>query len=158
MLSPCVAVGTAIFTMIRLVLFSLLLLGLVGTVRGADKLWVGLYLGENQAPDDEVTLAPEKLSQRLHEVFGFTQYELIQGEEVNLKKDWEHWVLSRKDFFLRLQALPQVPGEPARIEYEIYKDGFIVAKGKYEVSEDTPLFINGPDFHQGRLIFVVEPR
>jgi hypothetical protein len=157
-LSPCVAVGTAIFTMIRLVLFSLLLLGLVGTVRGADKLWVGLYLGENQAPDDEVTVAPEKLSQRLHEVFGFTQYELIQGEEVNLKKDWEHWVLSRKDFFLRLQALPQVPDEPARIEYEIYKDGFIVAKGKYEVSEDTPLFINGPDFHQGRLIFVVEPR
>jgi hypothetical protein len=157
-LSPCVAVGTAIFTMIRLVLFSLLLLGLVGTVRGADKLWVGLYLGENQAPDDEVTVAPEKLSQRLHEVFGFTQYELIQGEEVNLQKDWEHWVLSRKDFFLRLQALPQVPGEPASIEYEIYKDGFIVAKGKYEVSEDTPLFINGPDFHQGRLIFVVEPR
>jgi hypothetical protein len=157
-LFPCVAVGKAIFIMIRPLLFSLLLLGLVGTVRGADKLWVGLYLGENQAPDDRVTVAPEKLSQRLHEVFGFTQYELIQGEEVNLQKDWEHWVLSRKDFFLRLQALPQVPGEPASIEYEIYKDGFIVAKGKYEVSEDTPLFINGPDFHQGRLIFVVEPR
>ena len=44
------------------------------------------------------------------------------------------------------------------IDYEIYKDGFIVVKGKYEVHEETPLFINGPDFHRGRLILVLEAR
>ena len=38
------------------------------------------------------------------------------------------------------------------------RTGFIVAKGKYEPREGTPLFINGPDFNEGRLIFVLEPR
>jgi len=144
--------------MIRPLLFSLLLLGLLGPAHGADKLWVALYLGEKRHPDEEQTLAPEKLAQRLREVFGFEQYKLIKGEEVDLQKDGDHWVLSRKDFFLRIQALPQAPDEPKQIAYEIYKDGFLVVKGKYEISADTPLFINGPDFHQGRLIFVVDPQ
>jgi hypothetical protein len=144
--------------MIRTLLLSLILTGLLGTARGVDKLWVGLYLGENKLPNDQVTSAPEKLTHRLHEVFGFSKYELLQGEEVNLKTNWEHWVLSRKDFFMRIQSLPHAAGEPPRIDYEIYKDGFIIAKGKYQPSEDTPLFINGPDLRKGRLIFVVEPR
>ncbi len=44
------------------------------------------------------------------------------------------------------------------LDYELYKDGFIVAKGQYEPRTGTPLFINGPDFKQGRLIFVLEAR
>jgi len=31
-----------------------------------------------------------------------------------------------------------------------------VAKGRFEPREGTPLFINGPDFKQGRLIFVLD--
>ena len=50
------------------------------------------------------------------------------------------------------------PGEPRLVDYEIYKDGFIIARGQYIVTPDTPLFINGPDFHHGRLIFVIESR
>ena len=144
--------------MIRKLLFSLILLGLASTAQGADRLWVALYLGENKLPDDLVTTAPEKLTSRLHEVFGFQHYELLKGEEVSLRNNWDHWVLSRKDFFLRIQSLPAPAGEPPRINYEIYKDGFIIAKGRYQPSEDTPLFINGPDLHRGRLIFVIEPR
>jgi len=51
-----------------------------------------------------------------------------------------------------------VPGEPRLIDYEIYQAGFILAKGTYEPHEETPLFINGPYFHQGMLIFVLEAR
>ena len=61
-------------------------------------------------------------------------------------------------FFLRLEPLRHESGFPRLIDYEIYKDGFIVAKGKYEPREGEPLFINGPDFHQGRLIVVLEAR
>jgi hypothetical protein len=144
--------------MIRALLLSLLLLAPAAPALGAERLWVALYLGENRHPNGDVTLAPPPLADRLRQVFGFAQYKLVKGEEVDLDKNWEHWVLSRKDFFLRIQSLPAAPGEPRRIDYEIYKDGFLVVKGKYELSADTPLFINGPDFHQGRLIFVVQPQ
>jgi len=62
----------------------------------------------------------------------------------------------RKDFFLRVEPLRRQPGEPKIIDYEIYQDGFIVAKGRYQPREETPLFINGPDYHEGRFIFVLE--
>jgi hypothetical protein len=142
--------------MISKLLIFFVFLAVAGTAHGADKLWVGLYLGENKPA--QVNAAPEKLAHRLRAVFGFRQYELLQGEEVNLRNNWDHWILSRKDFFMRIQSVPHAPGEDARIDYEIYKDGFLIAKGRYQVNDEIPLFINGPDFRQGRLIFVVEAR
>ncbi len=124
----------------------------------AGKVWVGLYLAENKQPPENSTLAPEGLHHRLDQVFGFKHYELVKSQEVALHDEWEHWFVPRKDFFIRLEPLRREPGAPRFIDYEIYKDGFIVAKGKYEPREGTPLFINGPDFNEGRLIFVLEPR
>jgi len=122
----------------------------------AEKVWVGLYLAENTPPPPEAMRAPEKLGHSLREVFGFKHYELIQAEEIELGHEWEQWFVPRKDFFLRMEPLPRQPGAPKLIDYEIYKDGFIVAKGRFEPREGTPLFINGPDFKQGRLIFVLD--
>ncbi len=129
-----------------------------GASSAAERVWVGLYLAENTPPPPGVPFAQEKLRHRLHEVFGFKHYELIKAQEYDLRHEWEQWFVPRKDFFLRLEPLPRVPGEPRVIDYEIYKDGFIVAKGNYEPHEETPLFINGPDFHEGRLILVLEAK
>jgi hypothetical protein len=142
--------------------FLVLLLAFSGLGIGAgfagEKVWVGLYLAENGPPRPDVPLAPEKLHHQLHEVFGFKHYELIQAQEMELRNEWEQWFMPRTDFFIRVEPLRRQPGGPKVIDYEIYKDGFIVAKGKYEPREGTPLFINGPDFHQGRFIFVLEAR
>ena len=94
----------------------------------------------------------------LHEVFGFRHYELLKAQEFELRNEWEQWFMPRRDFFIRLEPLRRKPGQSRFIDYEIYKDGFIVAKGQYEPCEGMPLFINGPDFHQGRLIFVLDAR
>lgn len=142
--------------------FLLLLLAFLlvshGSSSAAGKIWVGLYLAENRPTPPGVSVAPEPLHHSLHEVFGFKHYELIKGQEVMLHNEWEQWFVPRQDFFIRVEPLHRLPGEPRFIDYEIYKDGFIVAKGKYQPRDGTPLFINGPDFNQGRLIFVLEPR
>jgi hypothetical protein len=143
----------------RFVVLILAFSGLgIGAGFAGEKVWVGLYLAENGPPPPNASLAPEKLRYQLHEVFGFRHYELIRAQEVELRNEWEQWFMARKDFFIRVEPLRRQPGEPKVIDYEIYKDGFIVAKGKYEPREGTPLFINGPDFHEGRLIFVLEAR
>jgi hypothetical protein len=142
--------------------FLILLLAFSGLGMGAgfagEKVWVGLYLAENGPPPPNTVLAPERLHHSLREVFGFKHYELIKAQEIELRNEWEQWFMPRRDFFIRVEPLRRQPGEPRFIDYEIYKDGFIVAKGIYEPWEGTPLFINGPDFHQGRLIFVLDAR
>jgi hypothetical protein len=130
----------------------------IGAGFAGEKVWVGLYMAENGPPPPDAMLAPEKLHHRLHAVFGFKHYELVQAQEMELHSEWEQWFVPRKDFFIRVEPLHREPGQPKFIDYEIYKDGFIVAKGKYGPRDGMPLFINGPDFHQGRLIFVLEAR
>ncbi len=132
-------------------------LGLGASFAG-EKVWVGLYLAENEPPRPGAVVAPEGMHHQLHEVFGFKHYELIQAQEVELRHEWEQWFVPRTDFFIRVVPLRKEEDRPRLIEYEIYKDGFIVAKGLYEPREGTPLFINGPDFHQGRLILVLDRR
>jgi hypothetical protein len=130
----------------------------MGAGFAGEKIWVGLFLAENGPPPPQSVPASEKMSHRLHEVFGFKHYELVKSQEIVLANEWEEWFVPRKDFFIRVEPLHRHPGEPKIIDYEIYKDGFIVAKGKYEPREGTPLFINGPDYNQGRLLFVLEAR
>jgi hypothetical protein len=123
-------------------------------LQAAGRLWIALYCGNDHGGEN---LAPPRMTERLRQVFGFTTYHLMKGETVDLGGN-EHWVLSRKDFFLRVRPLVSAPGEPFRVGYEIYRDGFLIADGTYLPTEDTPLFIAGPDFHRGRLIFVLEAR
>ncbi|HEV3272387.1 MAG TPA: hypothetical protein VGZ93_09425 [Candidatus Methylacidiphilales bacterium] len=130
----------------------------IGAGFAGEKVWVGLYMAENGPPPPNAVLAPESLHRSLREVFGFKHYELIKAQEIELRNEWEQWFVPRRDFFIRLEPLRRQPGQPRFINYEIYKDGFIVAKGQYEPWDGMPLFINGPDFHQGRLIFVLDAR
>ncbi len=142
--------------------FWVLLLAFSGLGLGAalagDKVRVELYLAENTPPAPEAKLAPEKLHHRLKEVFGYKHYELIQAQEFDLHHEWEQWFMPRRDFFIRVQPQPRQPGQPRLLDYEIYKDGFSVASGRFEPREGTPLFINGPYFHAGMFIFVLEGR
>ena len=143
----------------RLLVFFLAFSGLgLGAGFAAEKVWVGLYLAENSLPPPATVLAPEKLHRQLHEVFGFQNYGLVKAQEIELRNQWEQWFVPRRDFFLRVVPSRLTPDAPWLIDYEIYKDGFIVAKGKYEPRVGTPLFINGPDFNQGRLILVLDAR
>jgi hypothetical protein len=129
---------------------------LAGSADAGEHIWVGLFLGEGR-PTEGPQASPA-MAARLHEVFGFTHYGLLKQETIDLNRNPDHWVLSRKDFFLRLQPTPSPEGAPLRLRYEIYKDGFLVANGTYVAAADLPLFISGPDLNHGRLIYVLEPR
>jgi hypothetical protein len=138
-------------------IIALLGLGL-GKSAAGEKVWVGLYVAENTPPPPGATLAPAALGQRLRTVFGFSHYALIKEQDIELTHEWEQWAVPRKDFFIRVVPLPRQPGAPRFVDYEIYKDGCSVANGRYQPSPGQPLFISGPDYLHGRLVFVLESR
>ena len=129
-----------------------------GSLRASDNLEASLYWGRNSNPSLLARVASPDLSDRLQAVFGFKHYELMKADKIDLTKTEPQWFKPRKDLSICFKPRKTVEGEPQLIDYEIYQDGFILAKGKYEPSEETPLFINGPDFKNGRLIFVLEAR
>jgi hypothetical protein len=133
-------------------------LGGMACARAADRLEASLYLGQNAPLPLLSHAAPDDLADRLQQVFGFAHYQLLKSGRIDLDHTWAQWFVPRKDFFIRLTPQVAQPDEPQLVDYQIYQDGFIVATGKYEPRDDTPLFINGPDFKKGRLIFVLETR
>ena len=130
----------------------------MAAARAGERLEASLYLGQNAPLSLLAHAAPEDLGDRLRQVFGFNHYQLLKSGRIDLDHTWAQWFMPRRDFFIRLTPQAAQPDEPRLVDYEIYQDGFIVAKGKYEPRDDTPLFINGPDFKKGRLIFVLETR
>src|ERR1700753_4073567 len=118
---------------LRLLVLLLVFTGMsFGAAHAADKVWVELYLAENGQPSSEDHLAPEKLHARLQQVFGFKHYVLIKSEAIQMHHEWEHWFVARKVFFMRVEPEAKVAGQPKLLDYDIYKDGFIVANGKFE--------------------------
>jgi len=130
----------------------------MNAAHAGDSVSASLYLAENDPPPSTALLAPEKLEVRLHSVFGYKHYELLKSDTINLKNHWEQWFVPRKDLFLKVEPLKPTDDEPRVVNFEIYKDGFLVANGQYEPDSDTPLMVKGPDFKQGRLIIVLEAR
>jgi hypothetical protein len=128
----------------------------LGTGVAGEKVRVSLYLGQNEPPPPSAQLARPQLHHQLEQVFGFQHYDLLKQQDFFLRNEWPQWFIPRRDFFLRIEPLHREFGQPKMLDYEIYKDGFIVVKGTYELHDETPLFINGPDFRQGRLILVLE--
>ncbi len=130
----------------------------IAAAHAGEHLEISLYLGQNAPLPLLSRAAPDDLGARLHQVFGYNHYQLIKSDRIDLDHTWSQWFVPRRDFFIRLK--PQVPqaDEPQLVDYEIYQDGFIMANGKYEPREDTPLFINGPYFKKGMLIFVLQTR
>jgi hypothetical protein len=122
----------------------------------AEKIRAALYMAENEPPPPGAQPAPARLHQQLADVFGFQHYHLLKQQDFALRDEWQQWFIPRRDFFVSIQPMHRELGQPKMIEYEIYKDGFIVVKGTYEVHVETPLFITGPDFRRGRLILVLE--
>jgi hypothetical protein len=136
----------------------LFLLPAFSPASAAERVEAALYWGRDASPSILARTAPHDLNERLRAVFGFPHYELIKKDKIELGHHWTQWFIPRRDFFICLRPQRPQPDEPRLIDYEIYQEGFIVAKGKYEPSDGTPLFINGPDFKNGRLIFVLETR
>jgi hypothetical protein len=122
----------------------------------AENIRAALYMAENEPPPPGSQAAPPKLNQQLQAVFGYTHYHLLKQQSFPLKNEWKQWFVPRRDFFVSIEPLHHAPGEPKLIAYEIYKDGFSLVKGTYEPHEETPLFVNGPFYHRGQLILVLE--
>jgi hypothetical protein len=136
-------------------MLAILALG-VSPSLAAEKIRAALYMAENEPPPPGAQQVSPKLHQQLAAVFGFQHYHLLKQQEFALRDEWKQWFIPRRDFFVSIEPMHREIGQPKMIEYEIYKDGFIVVKGTYEVHVETPLFITGPDFRRGKLVLVIE--
>lgn len=118
------------------------------------KLWVGLIQASAKGPDSTQL---EALAPRLRSVFGYPHYHLAYETEVPLNKPWDQWVLPSKAFYMKIIPLgiDEKSGMQG-IHFELYQGDKPLIQAKYKMNTERPLFIRGPQYGDGELIFVLK--
>ncbi len=87
-----------------------------------------------------------KLEERLAKVFPFKHFEILGQHQQDIFREYESWVVPSRDLFMKIDSKgPAAQGGAVRPAIAT----FVVLR------TDSPLFIGGPPWKQGRLIFVL---
>ncbi|HWB03344.1 MAG TPA: hypothetical protein VG796_09990 [Verrucomicrobiales bacterium] len=91
---------------------------------------------------------------RLGKAFKFKHYHLIGRHTQKVFKEYESWVVPSQDLCLKMDSRGPVEGG-VNVHLQLWQDKKVLVKSDTIIRKDRPVFLGGPDWRGGRLIFVV---
>ncbi len=115
---------------------------------------------EAEAPYQEETVSADAsvvkaLEERLKKVFRQSHFHLIGKHTQKVFKQYESWVVPSKDLCLKIDSRGPAEGGGVNIHMQLWQDTRVLVKSDAVLRPDKPIFLGGPDWRGGRLIFVV---
>lgn len=96
------------------------------------------------------------LQQRLAKAFpGSGHFEIIGEHLQDVFREYESWVVPSKDIFLKVDSKGPAPGGGINLHLQFWRDQQVLVKTDTILKPGSPLFIGGPKWRDGRLIFVL---
>lgn len=95
------------------------------------------------------------LENKLKKVFPYTHFHLIGKHTQKVFKEYESWVVPSKDLCLKIDSRGPAEGGGVNIHLQLWQDTRVLVKSDSVLVHDKPIFLGGPDWRKGRLIFVV---
>lgn len=121
------------------------------------KVWGALiYAGEGEVNGvEQPSPAFESLKPRLAKVFKTEKFTVIAQHQQKIFKEYESWVVPSKELYLKIDSRGPAEGGGTKLDLQVWQDEKVLAKTDAVLKEDRPLFVGGPKWRGGRLIFVV---
>ncbi len=122
--------------------------------------WGGLVYGSDVPPAERRTPSGEfpDLPRRLARVFPYKHYEVLGEHNQVIFRQYESWVVPSKDLFLKVDSKGAAPHGGINVHLQFWQGQQVLVKTDAVLRPNSPLFIAGPKWRHGRLIFVVELR
>lgn len=121
-----------------------------------------LFFASNDAaaPEQEEKVSADaalllSLEGRLQKVFPYSHYHLIGKHSQKVFKEYESWVVPSKDLCLKIDSRGPSNGGGVNVHLQLWQDTKVLVKSDSVLRLDKPIFLGGPDWRKGRLIFVV---
>jgi len=121
--------------------------------------WGALVYATNGAAPD--TAAPEQRARfeqvvpRLKRAFDFENFHLLGQHTQEIFSAYESWVVPSEDLFLRIDSKGPAEGGGINLHLQVWQRQRVLVKTDAVLRPDSPLFIRGPNWRDGSLIFVV---
>ncbi len=141
---------------VRAAACALLALCLAGVARG-DAIWSALVLGTNEHPAKPAPAELESFAPGVRTIFGYNTLYLLNAKKRDIVKGGEQWIVPSKKVFLNVRCLDR--GESSyRVQLDLYVRKQVVASSEVKLARGAPLYIRGPSWGKGRLVFILEVR
>ncbi|MGH8048478.1 MAG: hypothetical protein ACREKL_14650 [Chthoniobacterales bacterium] len=140
--------------------FCFLTLALIAgfsTARGASDIWSALVLAGNEQPAKPVPKELEPFAAGLRSIFGYNTFYLMAAGQEQIRKGDEEWIVPTKQVFMKLRCLDRTDGV-YRLQIELYVKKKAVANSEVKLARGAPLYVRGPGYGRGRLVFILEVR
>jgi hypothetical protein len=135
--------------------FLLLVLAAPATCAAGDRIWSALVLATKEGAPAPVPKTLKEFAPAIQKVFGCNSLYLLGEKKRELYDGGEEWLVPTTEFFLKVQCLARgVTTYTLRIELYRRKNLLVTAEAK--LARDAPLYIRGPEWGRGQLIFVLE--
>lgn len=124
-------------------------------LRGEDRIWSALVLGTTEKPPKPVPRELARDADALRAVFGANTFYLLGAKKQKLREGTAEWIVPSREVFLKLRCLDRGPAAYT-LQIELYVRKKLVVTSKVSLARGAPLYIRGPAWGRGRLIFILE--
>ncbi|MES2708847.1 MAG: hypothetical protein V4726_19790 [Verrucomicrobiota bacterium] len=110
------------------------------------------------AQEEKVTVDAALLKSmdgKLKKVFPFSNFHLIGKHTQKVFKEYESWVVPSKDLCLKIDSRGPAEGGGVNVHLQLWQDTKVLVKSDSVIRPGQPIFLGGPNWRGGRLIFVV---
>ncbi|MFY8216275.1 MAG: hypothetical protein ACOVMP_06705 [Chthoniobacterales bacterium] len=142
------------FWILALVLTGLFLSG-SGSLRAQDRIWSALVLATNEKPAKLIPDSLKPFAEELKEVFGYNSFYLLGEKRQRVKEGDSEWILPSKEVFLHLTALNKEVAT-YEVSLDLYDRKKLTLTSRVKLARGAPLYIRGPQWGNGQLIYILE--
>ena len=142
----------------RRVLAAAVLFWACGAARAeGDRIWGALVLATKETPPSAIPTTLKKFAPAIKKIFGYNSLYLLGEKKCDLIPGGEEWLVPSKEFFFKVQCLSQ-GATSYTLRIELYRDKGLLLTTEAKLAKDAPLYIRGPAWGRGHLIFLLEVR
>jgi hypothetical protein len=99
-------------------------------------------------------LVPD-LYKRLGKAFSFTEFEILGQHTQDVFREYESWVVPSPELFLKVDSKGPAEGGGINLHLQFWRQQQVLVKTDTILRANSPLFIQGPKWRDGQLIFVL---
>lgn len=124
--------------------------------RGIE-IWTGVLLATNEPVPNKPDAWLAQFAGRLEKLFGYNQFEILGRHAEKMAVSDGQWLIPTKQFYLEVETR-EGRGATYLLRFKLWHEKEMILQTEAHVGPASPLFVRGPQYGKGQLIFVVEVR
>lgn len=138
-----------------LIIGILFLLSLASVDAAGDRIRGVLLLAVSEEPARVVPKELRSVASDLERVFGYNSFYVLGQKKRNLVTGGEEWLIPSREFFFQVRCLEKTD-TAYRLRIQLFHEKKLLLSTETLLARDAPLFIRGPEWGRGNLIFLLE--